>query len=361
MLRHRMLLRGAAGVPGRASSVGYSSISLVIGAAPLQLVSNETIKSASPRQAREARTMNAQPNLGMQVTTFENPMGIDGFEFVEFAAPEGQGELLHDYFRKMGFTAVHAPQDAADHRLSPGRGQLPGQRGSRIPSPPISPGRTAPAPAASRSASRSRRDEVLQAVLGNGGEAIDHKADSKAVDAPVVKGIGDCMLYLVDRYGDEGFDLRGLRADAGRRPAPEGLRPDLHRPPHPQPLLRQHAEVVGLLRAPVQLPRDPLLRHQGRQDRPGVQGDDRARRHGAHPAQRIQRPEVADQRIPGRLQGRRHPAHRLLHRRHLFDRGSDARAGRGIPGHARHVFRSDRPARARTTARTCRAWRRTRS
>ena len=31
--------------------------------------------------------MNAQPNLGMQVTTFENPMGIDGFEFVEFAAP----------------------------------------------------------------------------------------------------------------------------------------------------------------------------------------------------------------------------------------------------------------------------------
>ena len=36
-------------------------------------------------------------------------------------------------------------------------------------------------------------------MLGNGGEAIDHKADSKAVDAPVVKGIGDCMLYLVDR------------------------------------------------------------------------------------------------------------------------------------------------------------------
>ena len=35
--------------------------------------------------------MNAQPNLGMQVTTFENPMGIDGFEFVEFAAPAGRG------------------------------------------------------------------------------------------------------------------------------------------------------------------------------------------------------------------------------------------------------------------------------
>ena len=50
--------------------------------------------------------MSAQPNLGMQVTTFENPMGIDGFEFVEFAALVGQREMLHDSLRKLGFTAV---------------------------------------------------------------------------------------------------------------------------------------------------------------------------------------------------------------------------------------------------------------
>src|SRR5690606_33088127 len=52
-------------------------------------------------------TMNAQlesANTGMQVTTFENPMGIDGFEFVEFASPEPR--KLHDYFRLMGFSAV---------------------------------------------------------------------------------------------------------------------------------------------------------------------------------------------------------------------------------------------------------------
>ena len=35
-------------------------------------------------------TASNAPNLGMQVTTFENPMGIDGFEFVEFGAPAGQ-------------------------------------------------------------------------------------------------------------------------------------------------------------------------------------------------------------------------------------------------------------------------------
>ena len=50
--------------------------------------------------------MNAQPNLGMQVTTFENPMGIDGFEFVEFAAPAGRAGELHDMFKRMGFSAV---------------------------------------------------------------------------------------------------------------------------------------------------------------------------------------------------------------------------------------------------------------
>ena len=48
--------------------------------------------------------MNAQPNHGMQVSTFENPMGIDGFEFVEFASPEP--EKLHEYFRLLGFSPV---------------------------------------------------------------------------------------------------------------------------------------------------------------------------------------------------------------------------------------------------------------
>ena len=45
-------------------------------------------------------------NAGMAVSQFENPMGIDGFEFVEFAAPAGQAQQLHDYFRKLGFVQV---------------------------------------------------------------------------------------------------------------------------------------------------------------------------------------------------------------------------------------------------------------
>lgn len=40
--------------------------------------------------------------------------------------------------------------------------------------------------------------EVLAHVLANGGAKVDHKPDTGAVDTPAIKGIGDCMLYLVD-------------------------------------------------------------------------------------------------------------------------------------------------------------------
>ncbi|GHA86012.1 4-hydroxyphenylpyruvate dioxygenase [Cognatilysobacter bugurensis] len=147
--------------------------------------------------------MNAQPNLGMQVTTFENPLGIDGFEFVEFAAPEGQGAVLHEYFRKMGFTAV------LKHKSRPITVYRQGGVNFLVNEDPDSFAADfakAHGPSACGFAIRFRKpsDEVCQVVLGNGGEAIDNKPETKAVDAPVVKGIGDCMLYLVDRYGDAG-------------------------------------------------------------------------------------------------------------------------------------------------------------
>ena len=147
--------------------------------------------------------MSTQPNLGMQVTTFENPMGIDGFEFVEFAAPQGQGELLHDYFRKLGFTAVLRHKARA---ITVYRQGMVNFLVNEDPDSFAAEFAQAHGPSACGFAIRFQRpaDEVLTTVIGNGGQAIDRKADSRAVPAPVVKGIGDCMLYLVDRYGDSG-------------------------------------------------------------------------------------------------------------------------------------------------------------
>ncbi|KUJ04356.1 4-hydroxyphenylpyruvate dioxygenase, partial [Stenotrophomonas maltophilia] len=139
----------------------------------------------------------------MQVTTFENPMGIDGFEFVEFAAPAGRGQELHEYFRKMGFSAV------LKHKQRPITVYRQGDVNFLVNEDPDSFAADFAekhGPCACGFAIRFKKpgQEVYQTALGNGAEAIAFKPDSKAVSAPVIKGIGDCMLYLVDRYGSAG-------------------------------------------------------------------------------------------------------------------------------------------------------------
>ena len=56
------------------------------------------------------------------------------------------------------------------------------------------------------------------------------------------------------------------------------------------------------------------------------------------PAQRGPPTEVADQRVPRPVQGRGHPAHRLLHQRHLRHGGKDEGGRRAVPGHADTYF-----------------------
>ncbi|MGH8080600.1 MAG: 4-hydroxyphenylpyruvate dioxygenase [Lysobacter sp.] len=166
--------------------------------------------------------MNAQPNLGMQVTTFENPLGIDGFEFVEFAAPAGKGELLHDYFRRLGFTAV------LRHKARPITVYRQGGVNFLVNETPDSFAAAfadAHGPCAAGFAIRFKKPatEVLQAVLANGGEAVADRADTRAIDAPVVKGIGDCMLYLVDQYGDKGNAYADYEPIPGAEQNPTGF------------------------------------------------------------------------------------------------------------------------------------------
>jgi 4-hydroxyphenylpyruvate dioxygenase len=144
--------------------------------------------------------MSAQPQLGMTPTTFPNPMGIDGFEFVEFAAPEA--EPLHALFRRMGFTAV------AKHKSRPITLYRQGGVNFLVNDDPDSFAAEFArrhGPCACGFAIRVADAEyAFQRVLANGGEALTERAETRAVPAPIIKGIGDCMLYLVDRYGAKG-------------------------------------------------------------------------------------------------------------------------------------------------------------
>ena len=146
----------------------------------------------------------AAPAPGMAVTTFDNPMGIDGFEFVEFAAPAGQAGQLHDYFRSLGFTRV------ARHRSRPITTWRQGDCTFLLNEDPDSfAARFAEkhGPSACGFAIRVKKlaEWARTQALKNGAEPFSQEDElTKAVAAPVIRGIGDCMLYLVDRYDAQG-------------------------------------------------------------------------------------------------------------------------------------------------------------
>ncbi|HET7930866.1 MAG TPA: 4-hydroxyphenylpyruvate dioxygenase [Rhodanobacteraceae bacterium] len=165
--------------------------------------------------------MNAQPNTGMHPTTFANPMGVDGFEFVEFASPDPQA--LHALFKRLGFSAV------ARHKSKPITLYRQGACNLLVNEQPDSFASKFAAkhgPSACGFAIRFSRPaaDVLKATVANG--AIEMHSDSKAIDAPTIEGIGGCMLYLVDKYGDKGSvfdDYEWLVPEADRNPKGFGL------------------------------------------------------------------------------------------------------------------------------------------
>ena len=145
--------------------------------------------------------MSAQPNPGMEVTTFENPMGVDGFEFVEFAAPDPK--LLHDLFPRLGFMPV------AKHKSKKITLYRQGDCSFLVNEEPnsfASAFAEKHGPCACGFAIRFTRpaEEVRKEALARGAETMTERENTKAVDVPVIQGIGGSMLYLIDRYGGKG-------------------------------------------------------------------------------------------------------------------------------------------------------------
>ena len=148
--------------------------------------------------------MSAQPQSSADRITFDNPMGIDGFEFVEFAAPANQAAALHEYIRKLGFVAVARHKSRAITTYRQGDctflvNEAPDSFAARF--------AAAHGPSACGFAIRVNKlaEWARVQALKNGAEAFEHQDElTKAVAAPVIKGIGGCMLYIVDRYDDRG-------------------------------------------------------------------------------------------------------------------------------------------------------------
>ena len=126
----------------------------------------------------------------------ENPMGTDGFEFVEFAAPDA--ELLRSLFDKLGFPAVarHRTHDITLHR----QGDIYFLINAHAEGHAADFARDH-GPAAASMAFRVKDARAAHArALGLG--ATD--ASDGGLGLPAIEGIGGSRLYLVDRYGSTG-------------------------------------------------------------------------------------------------------------------------------------------------------------
>ena len=129
---------------------------------------------------------------------FDNPLGLDGFEFVEFGAPE-KG-LLEPVFTRMGFTCVarHRSKDV----------QLWRQGGINLianyePKSPAAYFAAEHGPSACGMAVRVKDARVAyERALERGAEPVEIKTGPMELRLPAIRGIGGSIIYLIDRYGD---------------------------------------------------------------------------------------------------------------------------------------------------------------
>ncbi|MEJ2603261.1 MAG: 4-hydroxyphenylpyruvate dioxygenase [Gammaproteobacteria bacterium] len=130
---------------------------------------------------------------------FENPMGLDGFEFVEFASPEPG--VLEPLFEMMGFTAVakHRSKDVVLYRQGDINFIINNEKQH-----PAWYFAEEHGPSACGMAFRVRDAHAAYArALELGAQPMDIPTGPMELRLPAIKGIGGAPLYLVDRYGDD--------------------------------------------------------------------------------------------------------------------------------------------------------------
>ena len=129
---------------------------------------------------------------------FENPMGLMGFEFVEFASPTPN--VLEPVFESMGFTkvATHRSKDVVLYRQ--------GEINFIVNNEPRSAASYFAAehgPSACGMAFRVENAPLAYArALELGAQPIEIPTGPMELRLPAIKGIGGAPLYLIDRSGE---------------------------------------------------------------------------------------------------------------------------------------------------------------
>ncbi|PAU63960.1 4-hydroxyphenylpyruvate dioxygenase [Pseudomonas sp. PIC25] len=131
-----------------------------------------------------------------------NPIGTDGFEFVEFTAPTAEGiQQLRELFTAMGFTetARHRSKEVFLFQQSDINFVLNGS-----PSGQVHAFAERHGPSACAMAFRVKNAAQAAAyVEAQGATLVGSHANFGELNIPCVEGIGGSLLYLVDRYGEK--------------------------------------------------------------------------------------------------------------------------------------------------------------
>ncbi|NLR76816.1 4-hydroxyphenylpyruvate dioxygenase [Leeia aquatica] len=130
---------------------------------------------------------------------WDNPMGTDGFEFVEYTAPDP--EQLKTLFRQLGFKAVakHRTKDVTLFRQGEVNFIVNAEPDSFAQSFARVHGPSACAMAFRVKDAKAAYDRAISL----GAEPFVQQYGPMELNIPAIKGIGGCPVYLVDRYGKQ--------------------------------------------------------------------------------------------------------------------------------------------------------------
>jgi 4-hydroxyphenylpyruvate dioxygenase len=151
-----------------------------------------------------------------------NPMGTDGFEFVEYTAPDARA--LGQLFDGLGFRAMakHRAKDVTLYRQ--------GDVNFIVNAEPDSFGQSfarVHGPSACAMAFRVKdAAAAFKRAISLGARAVPGKTGPMELNIPAIEGIGGSLIYLVDRYGARGsiydVDFVGLEGALDPLPSPKG-------------------------------------------------------------------------------------------------------------------------------------------
>ena len=161
-------------------------------------MTEESVREANEGKFSAAMNLAKQENRTARFVSGSNPVGTDGFEFIEYTAPDTQA--LDSLFEQMGFREIahHRSKDVALYRQ--------GNINFIVNREPRSFARSFARKHGPSIAAFSIRvadaAAAFERAVSQGATPFHGRIGPMELNIPAIKGIGDSLIYLVDRFSD---------------------------------------------------------------------------------------------------------------------------------------------------------------